>query len=106
MKKEDVYNEEINPDGISSDLDNLTEAVWSKGYYCETDDGIWYEVYVNDTIKEGFPKIDLSDPEIKEAYGGFHDIMLDHYESDGQITFFVPNGEEEYTLDELTDMLI
>ena len=106
MKKEDVYNDVINPDGISSDLDNLSELVWAKGYYCETDDGIWYEVYVNDKIKTGFPKIDLSMEEDKEQFGGFHDIMLDHYESDGQITFFVPNGEEEYTLDELTDMLI
>ena len=73
---------------------------------CETDDGILYEVYVNDTIKSSYPKIDLSNEDDKETFGGFHDIMLYHYESDNQITFFQPNDEEHYTLDELTDILI
>ena len=60
MKKEDVYNDEINPDGISDNLDYINQDVWDRGYYCETEDGIWYEVYVNDTIKSSYPKIDLS----------------------------------------------
>ena len=34
------------------------------------------------------------------------DLMLDHYDSDNQITFFVPNEEEVYTLSELTEILI
>ena len=42
----------------------------------------------------------------RTTFGNFHDMMLDHYESDNQITFFVPNNEEQYTLDELTDILI
>ena len=42
----------------------------------------------------------------RTTFGNFHDMMLDHYESDNQITFFVPNDEEQYTLDELTDILI
>ena len=103
MKKEDVWNAEVNPDGISSEIDGLTDLVWSRGYYCETDDGIWYEVYVNDDIK--YP-IDLSDEEDMEAFEGFHDLNLNHWESDNQITFFEPNDEQEYTLDELTDILI
>jgi hypothetical protein len=106
MKKEDVRNEEINPDGISETLENLTPDVWDRGYYLETDDGIWYEVYVNDQIKKYYPKIDLEDEEQKETFGKFHDIMLDHYKDDNQITFFVPNNETQYTLDELTDILI
>ena len=44
--------------------------------------------------------------EDKETFGKFSDIFFDHYESDNQITFFVPNDEEQYTLDELTDILI
>jgi hypothetical protein len=106
MKKEDVWNEEVNPDGISETLENLTPDVWDRGYYLETDDGIWYEVYVNDQIKKYYPKIDLEDEEQKETFGKFHDIMLDHYKDDNQITFFVPNNETQYTLDELTDILI
>ena len=106
MKKEDRFNEEINPDGISNPLENLTEHVWDRGYYLETDDGYWYEVYVNDEIKKYYPTIDLKDEEQKETFGNFHDMMLDHYESDNQITFFVPNDEDQYTLDELTDILI
>ena len=106
MKKQDVFNEEINPDFISDPLENLNSEVWDRGYYKETDDGIWYEVYVNDNIKKYYPKIDLKDEEQKETFGKFNDIFFDHYESDNQITFFVPNGEEQYTLDELTDILI
>ena len=106
MKKEDVWNEEVNPDGISETLENLTPDVWNRGYYLETDDGIWYEVYVNDQIKKYYPKIDLEDEEQKETFGKFHEIMLDHYNDDNQITFFVPNNEIQYTLDELTDILI
>ena len=92
MKKKDVWNEEINPDGISDQLENLEPQVWDRGYYKETDDGIWYEVYVNDEIKKYYPKIDLKNEEDKETFGKFKDIMLDHYESDNQITFFQPNN--------------
>ena len=106
MKKEDVWNEEVNPDGISEPIENLSPDVWDRGYYLETDDGIWYEIYVNDQVKKKYPKIDLEDEEQKETFGKFHDIMLDHYKDDNQITFFVPNNETQYTLDELTDILI
>ena len=92
MKKQDVWNEEINPDFISDPLEYLNSDVWDRGYHKVTDDGIWYEVYVND--------------QIKETFGKFSDIFFDHYESDNQITFFVANDEEQYTLDELTDILI
>ena len=106
MKKNDIWNEEINPDGISDQLENLEPQVWDRGYYKETDDGIWYEVYVNDEIKKYYPKIDLKNEEDKETFGKFKDIMLDHYESDNQITFFQPNDEKTYTLDELTEIFI
>ena len=107
MKKQDVFNEEINPDFISDQLDNLNSHVWDRGYYKETDDGIWYEVYVNDQIKKYYPKIDIkNNEEDKETFAKFSDIFFDHYESDNQITFFVAKDEEQYTLDELTDILI
>ena len=105
MKKEDVWNAEINPDGISEEVFGLTDLVLDRGYGCVTDDGIWYEVYVTDNIKKVYP-IDLSNEEDKETFEGFHDLMLDHYESDNQITFFVPNEEEVYTLSEFTEILI
>ena len=31
MKKQDVWNEEINPDFISDQLDNLNSHVWDRG---------------------------------------------------------------------------
>jgi len=40
------------------------------------------------------------------AFSKFSDIFFDHYESYNQITFFVPNDEKQYTLNELTDILI
>ncbi|MBL6858205.1 MAG: hypothetical protein ISQ92_05905 [Pelagibacteraceae bacterium] len=106
MKKKDVWNEDINPDGISEPIESLLTDVWDRGYYLETDDGIWYEVYVNDQIKKVYKKINLDNDKQKEIFGKFYDIMLDHYEDDNQITFFVPNNETRYTLDKLTDILI
>ena len=79
----------------------------NRGYFKETDDGVWYEVYVNDQIKKYYPKIDIkNNEEDKQTFGNFSDIFFDHYESDNQITFFEPKGEERYTLNELTDILI
>ena len=46
MRKNDVWDEEINPDFISDPLENLNSIVWDRGYFKETDDGVWYEVYV------------------------------------------------------------
>ena len=60
MKKDEVWDQEINPDLISDPLENLNSAVWDRGYFKETDDGIWYEVYVTDNIKQNVPKIDLN----------------------------------------------
>ena len=105
MKKEDIWDTDVNPDGISNKIE-LNSQVFDRGYSCHTDDGVWYEVYVNETIKNYYPKIDLSDEEDKEKFGTFHDLMLDHYESDNQITFFVPNEEEKNTLDELFDIFV
>lgn len=107
MKKNDVFNEEINPDFISDRLEDLNSDVWDRGYYKETDEGIWYEVYVNSDIKEYYPEIDIkNDEEHRETFGKFSDIFFDNYKTDSQITFFVADGEATYTLDELTEILI
>jgi hypothetical protein len=92
-------------DGITDDLDGLNSTVWDRGYYCEVDEGIWYEVFVTDEIKGYTPAIDITD-EDWEHLGSFHGLILDHYDDDGQITIFVPNGEDEFTLDELTENFI
>ena len=105
MKKNDVWDTKINPDGISEEVLTLNDLVWNRGYCCETDDGTWWKVFVTDKIKKGYP-IDLSNEEEKETFKGFHDLNLDHYESDGQITFFEPYEEDVYTINELTDILI
>ena len=91
---------------IGETLENLNHDVWDRGYYKESDDGIWYEVYVNQQIKKNLSKINLKDKEQKKVFGKFNEIMLNHYEDDNQITFFVPNDETKYTLDELTNILI
>lgn len=92
-------------DGITDTLDGLNSEVWDRGYYHETSDGTWYEVYVTDTIKGYFHDMSL-DHEDFEHLNNYACINLDHYQDDNQITFFVPDGEEEYTLGELTEMFI
>ena len=105
MKKEDVWNQEINPDFISDPLENLNSVVWDRGYFKETDDGIWYEVYVADRIKQKVPKIDLNNQKQK-ILKTFHDLLIDHYENDNQITFFAPNESDQNYLDILTNIFI
>lgn len=107
MKKEYVFNEEINPDGISTQISfDSDDQVWEKGYFCTTDDGTWFEVYVNDEIKEYYPSIDLDDEDQTETFEGFHDLDLSNFEEYNQITFFVPKNEEVYTLEYLTEIFI
>ena len=43
--------------------------MWDRGYFKETDDGVWYEVYVNDQIKI-HPKIDVKNNEEDKATFG------------------------------------
>ena len=106
MKKEDVWNPEINPDGISDPIINLSLDVLDRGYFLETEDGTWYEIYVNEKIKKNYPVIDLNNKTQNEIFGKFNEIMFDHYEDDNQITFFVSHDEEKYNLDKLIDILI
>lgn len=105
MKKNDVWDEEINPDGISTPLKNLNNLLWNRGYFTETDDGIWYEMYVNDNIKKYYPTINLGEDEA-ENFTKFNNLFVGNYKEYNQITFFVANGEDEYTLETLEDILI
>ena len=105
MRKNDVWDEEINPDFISDPLENLNSIVWDRGYFKETDDGIWYEVYVNEIIKQKIPKIDLKNKNLK-ILETFHDLLIDHYESDNQITFFAPQESNQNYLDILTNIFL
>ena len=104
MKKDDVWNDQINEDGISREL-SLDAGVWDRGYYCETEDGVWYEVYVNDQTKIYWPAINLLTVEHARRFENFDSILLDHYEADNQITFFVANDEKRYTLEAIDEIL-
>ena len=106
VKKNDALDQEKNPDGIAIPLTGLDEEVWERGYYCETDDGNWYEVYANENIKEIWGDFELTDPEEKEMFAGFSDFDVSMFGDYGQITFFVANGDEENNLDALTDIFI
>ncbi len=106
MKKNEAFDDEINPDGISKPISGMDEDVWDRGYCCHTDDGTWYEVYLSEDMKEAYGEFDMSDPDNKERFGGFHDFDVSMFEDYGQITFFVPNGEEEFTFEALEEIFI
>ena len=95
--------------GIETPLDNLEPSVWDRGYYCETDEGVWYELYVNETVKTDYPSIaeDFENIDsISYNFRGFHGLWLGDYEENSQITFFVPNDEKEFTFNEMTNIFI
>tara|TARA_B100001057_G_scaffold484708_1_gene563204 strand:- start:612 stop:935 length:324 start_codon:yes stop_codon:yes gene_type:complete len=96
--------------GIETPIKNLETSIWDRGYYCDTDEGVWYELYFNDEQKKYYPKeLDLQqtlDENFK--YGknteGFKGLLLFHFEDENQITFFVSHSEEEWTFDKMTDI--
>ena len=49
---------EIYSNGISNELKVFECSVWDRGYYLEIENGIWYKMYVNDTIKSYYPTIE------------------------------------------------
>ena len=89
------------PDGISEALDTseFDEDIFDRGYYLELEEGTWYEMFVTDVTKEDNPELTEEDLE------GFDGLWLGDYEENSQITFFVPVEEEEFDLQELTDLL-
>tara|TARA_B110000240_G_C13375180_1_gene400002 strand:- start:518 stop:844 length:327 start_codon:yes stop_codon:yes gene_type:complete len=100
------FNWDIYPDGISKSLEVFDDFVWNRGYYLETDEGVWHEMYVNDLIKSENPNVDENkeneDPGLKYSLERFHGLLLDHYQENSQITFFVQN-EYEYDFNGMTD---
>jgi hypothetical protein len=100
---------ELYPDGISNELTIFEESVWDRGYYLETEEGVWYEIYVNDTIKSYYPTLEEDFNNINSIsynFRGFKGLWLGNYEDSSQITFFVPNDEKEFTFNEMTNIFI
>ena len=89
--------------GIEEPLQGVEPDVFDRGYYSITDDGIWYEVDRTDQLRSVFTEEFISND---DRFNGFHDLELSCFDEYGQITFFVPNDETTYTLDEMTEILI
>lgn len=106
LSKFDAFDEELNPDGISLPLNGLDEEVWEKGYYFDTDEGTWYELYAVEHIRAIWGDFDLSDPEERERFEGFSDFDVSMFEEYGQINFFVAVNDTKNDLDALTEKFI
>ena len=66
-------------------------------------------MYPNLSIREiwgdfDFKEPHLADPIFKEQFDGFKAFDVSMFGEFGQITFFVPNSEEVYDLDKLTEI--
>jgi hypothetical protein len=94
--------------GITDPIKNLHEGVWSHGYSCKLSGGTWYEVYLNNYHKKFSPNAQDINGSDEDRYDltPFHSLNLDHYDDDSQITFFVPNSEKFYNLDEMTEIFV
>ena len=101
----------VNPGEIDTPIAGLHDWLWDRGYYKEVAGGTWYEMYASESRKPWNPDnlhIDAVDEDGEYCWGSlrlFHGMMLDHYADHGQLTFFVPDDETHYTLDELSDEL-
>ena len=106
LQKTNSINEKANKyeypaEGVNEELD-LNEIVWDRGYYEDTDDGTWYNLFLTEEIKEYYP----TKRDALNSLNNFHQLNLSMFEEDNQINFFVPNNESKFTLDEMTDILI
>ena len=97
-EKSNLY--EYPEDGVNEQL-YMEESVWDRGYYEETEDGIWYNLFVTEEIK-GYYKTEM---EALESLYNFHQLELSMYEEYNQINFFVPNSESTFTADMMTEIL-
>ena len=68
------------PDEIDEQIDDLDDEVWDRGYKCQTADGVWYEVFVNDTIKSIHPNINTKNEPYDAIFSGYEGLMLDFYD--------------------------
>ena len=98
------FDYEIYPEGINNPLYDLEPSVWDRGYYCETDEGVWYEVYFSEEQKKHYPSEKDIQENLDANLNRWKGISLWNFEEDNQITFFVKNEEEEWTFDKMTDM--
>ncbi len=88
-------------DGVNEQIE-LNEVVWDRGYYADTEDGTWYNLFVTEEIKGYYP----NERKVLNALNNFHQLDLSMYEEYNQINFFAPNFEYKFTIDEMTDILI
>tara|TARA_Y100000589_G_scaffold237649_1_gene225049 strand:+ start:287 stop:619 length:333 start_codon:yes stop_codon:yes gene_type:complete len=89
-------------DGVNEQLSSMNGTVRDRGYYEETEDGIWYNLFVTEEIKNYYK----TEKAALEALYNFHQLNLSMYEEYNQINFFVPNDESTYTSNEMTEILI
>ncbi len=81
-----------------------SELCLTHGYYCETDEGVWYELYVHEECDSRVDE-DFLDNNIG-WFDGFHGLWLGDFKEHSQVTFFVPNGEEKFTYDAMLRNLL
>ena len=58
-----MINVHLQYQGVNQQLKNLS-WVWDRGYYEQTKDGIWYNLFLNEKIKEEQPNIELNGDKI------------------------------------------
>lgn len=64
---------------------------------------------MNEEVKSYYPSIPEdfdNEDSISSNFKGFFGLWLGDYEENSQITFFVPNDEKKYTLDEMTNIFL
>lgn len=92
------------PDGISNILESFDYDVLDRGYFLETNDGTWYEIYVTDKLIWQNASI-TGDADFNLCLDRFTGLVTDHYEECGQITFFVSKGELFNTFSEMLRLI-
>jgi hypothetical protein len=97
-------NEELYPDGICNACDDLDEEIFDYGYFLETEEGVWYELYVTDEYHNTRPNLLVSEAGLS-LEENFHGMTLEYYADFKQITFIEPYGEQTNTFAALWKLL-
>lgn len=87
---------------ITEPIDWLSLDVWEKGYSTITENGEWFELYVNSDVKENYPALEDIEDVLSECED-IKNLYLGDYSDYNQITFSTDNPD---VIEEITDMLI
>jgi len=87
-------------------IEYLDVDIWDRGYVANSHDKVWFELYVTSDFHGDLPKAErLGLDERTSMPALVENVILDHYEDEGQISFCVDARHSDEVAQDLTRYL-